>query len=757
MADHKNEDPIGQIGAVGGHKKPHASHAHHAHHSHAAQHKQLEGRLRHVRPTDLTRAHEKSMEPELADKLDIPFEHEPLDTGSSSAGDSQDFGSGAGHAQGTDDLRDLEHGRPRGAAEHGAGGQQPAASSSEHAHALGPADASEATPATPAHAEAEATAQGHPSTSGSPRQAPAAGAAQAGAAGGSAPASTVSPASGAEAPQVPDMAAEIEQVRRSFEPTLSGTATSVMGGNAAGLLTPNAGLPRGMGVDGARAFTDGAAPRDTWHAPGMGSGWGMAGAAMMGLTALSAFTPFMFGMPFMCDPFGFGMMGGLGMSPTFIPMMSMLSTNLMMAQNMALTPPLMGCMPWATASAPYPFPFTNPYTAPPGMGMPGYGTPGMGMPGYGTPGMGMPGYGAPGPVVARVGTEGPVQSTLQPGAPVELSEVRQQKLAGLAPDRRQAFESLFNHFQGVDVTVPGRADKVSVNEALGRLLESGKLDVKDKNGNDLLHNLTAMASQPAAAGLDARLATAQTVMHLADPAATMTQGSKGTCAAATVEYMLARRNPAEYARVAAGLMSPQGAVDLASGKPINRVADSVPEDGSGRTSVQRVMQAAFMNAEAGGQAGQYSNVTDTFQSPQSPGWNPFRFFGKTPEQGGLTPEQVQDLATQATGEKYVEIFREGHDPFQALPLIQRAAQTPGSDGVPVSMQWDGGRHRVLVTDIRGDRVYFRNPWGERTSGNVNERLMGSDHQIHDGGVESVPIHDFAARMKSAIVPQQMAG
>jgi hypothetical protein len=567
-----------------------------------------------------------------------------------------------------------------------------------------------------------------------------------------------------EAPPQPTMQEEMEELRRSFEPSVQGAPTSVLN-NATGLVTPGS-----VAVDGVSAF-DRATPGDTFcgGSRGMG-GLGWMGAAMFGLTALSAFSPFMFGMPFM-NPMGMGMgmgmMGGMGM---MTPMLSMMSLNMMMGMN-AMTPPMMGCMPYAMGSLPYAMPFMNPYCPPgmgmgmPPMGMPPMGMPPMGMPPMGMPPMGMPPMGmpqspgappfSPSGVVSSVGSDGPPQSYLLPGAVAELTDAQKARLAALPPERQQTFQALWDGFKGVDLTMPGRSDKVRVNEALGQLLDTGKLDIRDKNGTDLLTNLYAMASQPMAAGLDNHLLTAQAIAHTADPAHTMTQGNRGTCAAATVEYMLARKNPSEYVRVATGLSSPQGVVDLASGKPVARAADCIPEDNSGRTALNRVVQAAFMNSEgltAG--SGQYSNIADRFQNVHSTGWNPFSRF--KPKVEGLVPKQVQDLAGNALGNRYVEVFHEGQDPYQALPMIDRATRAPGNDGVPVSMQWDDARHRILVTGVENGRVYFRNPWGQRNSGNANDRLYGVDHQIGQDGLESIPIGDFAARMKSAIVPSELA-
>jgi len=54
----------------------------------------------------------------------------------------------------------------------------------------------------------------------------------------------------------------------------------------------------------------------------------------------------------------------------------------------------------------------------------------------------------------------------------------------------------------------------------------------------------------------------------------------GTCAPTTLAIDLAMRNPAEYARIALGLASPEGRVTLAGGLEIQREPGTATEEKS---------------------------------------------------------------------------------------------------------------------------------------------------------------------------------
>ena len=87
------------------------------------------------------------------------------------------------------------------------------------------------------------------------------------------------------------------------------------------------------------------------------------------------------------------------------------------------------------------------------------------------------------------------------------------------------------------------------------------------------------------------------------------QGNRGTCTMTSVSYLLAKNHPAEYARLAAGMMSPSGTARLANGETLRRVEDSIaPDDNKSRSPSERLLQSALMDFADGSKT--YSNRDD---------------------------------------------------------------------------------------------------------------------------------------------------
>lgn len=89
------------------------------------------------------------------------------------------------------------------------------------------------------------------------------------------------------------------------------------------------------------------------------------------------------------------------------------------------------------------------------------------------------------------------------------------------------------------------------------------------------------------------------------------QGRKGTCAVTAVESWLAERHPAEYARVVAGLVRPEGRVLLYNGEPMVRDEERMlwsPMEGE-RSPTSRIFQVAGM--EYADPDTDYCNAEDT--------------------------------------------------------------------------------------------------------------------------------------------------
>ena len=172
-------------------------------------------------------------------------------------------------------------------------------------------------------------------------------------------------------------------------------------------------------------------------------------------------------------------------------------------------------------------------------------------------------------------------------AKMDLPTQEGNALRELKPEQQRKYLDLAAQLDG-----PGRA-------ALKGLLLDGKMSA------GLLDNLSKIATQPLAAGMKRGELLSSTVREIADPAS-INQGNRQTCAAATGQILIAKEDPAEYARIVAGLASPKGKVVLANGATLER-DKNWKQDNSGRSITASLTQSAFMQYASGG----YDSATDS--------------------------------------------------------------------------------------------------------------------------------------------------
>lgn len=240
-------------------------------------------------------------------------------------------------------------------------------------------------------------------------------------------------------------------------------------------------------------------------------------------------------------------------------------------------------------------------------------------------------------------------------------------------------------------------------------LLGGKLDDRDlKTGKTLLDNLFEIAKNGVDSTLQAHGVTTEKivgglVLEIGD-AGNICQGNHGTCGATSVEYLMATNYPAEFARLV-GQLANGGRATMANGGSLTRVADSIANENSGRTAVDRLFQSAAMNNS---EMGAYSDRTDTHASGG----------------GGLTQDDVTNLVEGMSKVDYRTVY--GND-AGVLALIQRATQQ--GQEVPVGLNWAGaGGHELLVTKMENGQVYLRNPWGSNETGSP---FNGPQRQLLD--------------------------
>lgn len=225
----------------------------------------------------------------------------------------------------------------------------------------------------------------------------------------------------------------------------------------------------------------------------------------------------------------------------------------------------------------------------------------------------------------------------------------------------------------------------------GATLASGECTVP----LDLLGQLDLIARDPADSAVHGGGELLATVVKEVAFPECINQGGKGTCTVTSGIVALAFENPAEYARIAHGLASPRGQVEMANGDMLVREANTLADDGSNRTVTQRLMAPALM--EYGNDA-EYDNVRD-----------------------GAVGLWSAELDRAVTG-----LFGREFDNFNTITTdfglaesnanVMIEALEAGKSPVFFSIQIGGGLHQVLARDVETvggvKYVTFQNPWGQ---------------------------------------------
>jgi hypothetical protein len=125
---------------------------------------------------------------------------------------------------------------------------------------------------------------------------------------------------------------------------------------------------------------------------------------------------------------------------------------------------------------------------------------------------------------------------------------------------------------------------LATNDAFGRSLYMHLLDIADA---PMLESFESSPGRTILLG--------EVIRNIAQPGR-ITQGLKGTCAATCVEIYLAERDPVEYARLCAGLVTPTGKAKLRNGDQLSRDEDVLAPDEHEfrRSPMSRIFQVACM-------------------------------------------------------------------------------------------------------------------------------------------------------------------
>lgn len=231
--------------------------------------------------------------------------------------------------------------------------------------------------------------------------------------------------------------------------------------------------------------------------------------------------------------------------------------------------------------------------------------------------------------------------------------------------------------------------------------------------------------------------------ELHDPSV-ICQSARGTCAATALQYELARAHPRRYLRMASELLdggASHGTDSNGQVQAIGVVADSIPMDNAAeRSAFGRLFQSALMDAAHTWTTGTYSNVHDHYVDGQ----------GAMTGTGGLYDSEGLNAASLLFGQSNAVLE---YDVHTAMNVFSNEANTP-MRGAVVALNWSNngaGGHMVTFSHVDGDRVYFRNPWGNVTK-DAPGTLRDPPGSIveDDVGLESMARADFMSRFHHTV-------
>lgn len=257
--------------------------------------------------------------------------------------------------------------------------------------------------------------------------------------------------------------------------------------------------------------------------------------------------------------------------------------------------------------------------------------------------------------------------------------------------------------------------------------------------------------------------------EVAQPMVAVGQSNRGTCTVTSHLHNLARRKPAEYARLATDLAT-TGQSRLSSGTTVRVPADAFAPDSSSRSLTERLTQAAMMQAARPEDTYHNSHPgpdlrlgTPDDGTPSESGRNPDGFTGAN-RTGLVDSESVRALEA-LHGRDYQARASSAFDLFGKRmwgESLDEVAQHKLAQGSPVfaSLRWGKGAHQLEVVGVENGRVLLRNPWGGNASAAAlaapqpapNLEGMPPSRTIVDPrtGLESVSIEDFRSYGLSVI-------
>lgn len=276
--------------------------------------------------------------------------------------------------------------------------------------------------------------------------------------------------------------------------------------------------------------------------------------------------------------------------------------------------------------------------------------------------------------------------------------------AGIAGSK--AFSSLNAEQQAQLATVLARLDEKGL-KVLGALVENvpEALTEHDTAGGTLLSNLSTLAAQPLNATLTGHTTTEELLSSvLADVMNPnrVEQGTASTCTVASMQFELVADEPAEYARLMAGLSGPKGSVAMRGGGVLRiGPGDADERAREGRSVSQTLFQSAAMEY-ANGRFSNYDPVLGVSVNTRT---------GE--ERMGLKPDNQQALLEKLFGVNYSinRLFTEKEAAGALAKLV--GWDSRGYRNRPIVVDIDQGKfnHAVTLESVTKEKVVFRDPYG----------------------------------------------
>lgn len=269
-----------------------------------------------------------------------------------------------------------------------------------------------------------------------------------------------------------------------------------------------------------------------------------------------------------------------------------------------------------------------------------------------------------------------------------------------------AFAAMNDVEKGHLAQVLSRVDDAGL-KLLGSMVERAPEALKelDSSGRSLLSNLATLSSQPLHASLAGHTTTEELLSGVLQDVMNpnrIDQGSATTCTVASMQFELVADEPAEYARLMAGLSGPKGAVKMQGGGDLRLgPGDADARARNGRSASQTLFQSAAMEY-ANGRFSNYDPVLGVSINERS---------GE--ERLGLKPDNQQALLEKLFGVKYSidRLFTETEG-AKALGKLE-GWDARGFRNRPIIVDIDQGKfnHAVTLEAVTKERVTFRDPYG----------------------------------------------